>query len=457
MKKFDLIIIGAGRASNLAVKAGKMGKKVAIIEKSKFGGTCPNRGCVPSKLLIGYAHTARAIKESSRHFIDSTINKIDINKIFEETNKFISKIDPSYRSRFNENVEVITGTGKFVSNNVISVNGEELTAPKIVIATGTKPLKAPHPKAWTSDDIFPLEGNIPKSITIVGSGFIACELANFFSAVGIETKLLVRSQRILSSEDSDISAIFKEEFSKNVDILFDTSIDTINYENEEFDLTLINKDGTKTKHTSEALLYATGRESNNDSLDLQNTTIKATERGFIKRDEFFETDAKGVYVVGDASGENMLQHAAAFEVNYLGKVLLEDEKEALKFKYMPHGVFTEPEIASVGITEQKAKELKIEYVTNTTHWLASAKAQSTRLKYPRTKFILNPNTYEILGCHLIGPESTTMMHQVLAVMHLDNDIRHLKEMLYIHPALSEAILPAAVGAVALVEKYNKNK
>jgi len=457
MKKFDLIIIGAGRASNLAVTASKMGKKVAIIEKSKFGGTCPNRGCVPSKLLIGYAHVARAIKESNRHFIDSTINKIDIEKIFEETNKYISKIDPSYKSRFNENVEIIYGTGKFVSNNIVSVNGEELTASKIVIATGTKPIKAPHEKAWTSDDIFPLEGEIPKSITIVGSGFIACELANFFAAVGIQTTLLVRSQRILGNEDSDISAIFKEEFSKNVDILFDTSIDEIDYTNNQFDLTLINKDNNKTKHKSQALLYATGRESNTNSLDLQNTDIEVDERNYIKRDDFFETNAKGVYVVGDASGENMLQHAAAQEVNYLGKILLEGEKEPLKFKYMPHAVFTEPEIASVGITEQKAKEQNIEYVTSITPWLASAKAMSTRLKYPRTKFIIDPNTYEILGCHLIGPESSTMMHQILAVMHLDNDVRHLKEMLYIHPALSEAILPAAVGAVKAIESYKKDK
>ncbi|KAB7884200.1 dihydrolipoyl dehydrogenase family protein, partial [Poseidonibacter ostreae] len=454
MKKFDLIIIGAGRASNLAAKAGKMGKKVAIIEKSKLGGTCPNRGCVPSKLLIGYAHVARSIKESDRHFIDSSINNIDIEKIFEETNKYISKIDPIYKKKFNENVEVFYGTGKFVSNNIISVNGEQLTAPKIVIATGTKAIKAPHPKAWTSDDIFPLEGEIPKSITIVGSGFIACELANFFSAVGIETKLLVRSQRILGNEDSDISAIFKEEFVKNVDILFDTSIDTIDYKDNQFNLELINKDNKKTKHSSQALLYATGRESNTNSLDLENTDIEVNDRGYIKRDKFFETKAKGVYVVGDASGENMLQHAAAQEVNHLGKILLEDEKEALKFKYIPHGVFTEPEIASVGITEQKAKELNIEYVTSITPWIASAKAMSTRLRYPRTKFIVNPNTYEILGCHLIGPESTTMMHQVLTVMHLDNDIRHLKEMLYIHPALSEALLPAAVDAVREIEKLS---
>ena len=455
MKKFDLIIIGAGRASNLAVSAGKAGKKVAIIEKSTLGGTCPNRGCVPSKLLLGYAHVANAIKESDRHFINSTINSIDIKKIFEKTNSYISKIDSRYESRFNENVKVYKGVGSFVSNNVIEVNNEQLTAPKIVIATGTRPIKAPHEKAWTSDDIFPLEGDIPKSITIVGSGFIACELSSFFSAIGIKTKLLVRSQRILSNEDEEISAIFKEEFSKKVDIEFNTSIKTINYKNNQFNLILENKDGTTKEHQSQALLYATGRESNSDTLKLENTSIEIDERGFIKRDEFFETNAKGVYVVGDASGKHMLQHAAAYEINHLGKILLEDCKEALHFKYMPHAVFTEPEIASVGITEQKAKDENIEYITSTTNWLASAKALSLRLDYPVTKFIINPKNYEILGCHMIGPESSTMMHQVLAVMHINNDIRHLKEMLYIHPALSEALLPAAVAAVKEVEEYKK--
>ena len=458
MKQFDLIIIGGGRASNLAVTAGKKGQKVALIEKSKLGGTCPNRGCVPSKLLIGYAHVARAIKESDRHFIDSSINKIDVKKIFEETNSYVSKIDPRYESRFNENVEIFRGNGSFVSNNIVKIDNEEITAPKIVIATGTKPLEAPHEKAWTSDDIFPLKGEIPKSITIVGSGFIACELANFFDAVGIKTKLLVRSQRILGSEDSDISSIFKKEFSENLDIAFDTTIETIHHNGASFDLTLKNvKTNELIKHNSEALLYATGRESNAKSLSLENTTIETNDRGYIKRDEFFETTANGVYVVGDAAGEHMLQHAAAYEVNHLGRILLEDCKEPLKFKYMPHAVFTEPEIASVGITEQKAKEQNIEYITTTTNWLASAKAMSTRLKYPITKFIINPKNYEILGCHMIGPESSTMMHQILTVMHMDNNIKHLKEMLYIHPALSEAILPAAVEAVKAVENYNKDK
>ena len=452
MKTYDIIVIGAGRGSNLARNAGKAGKKVAIIEKSKFGGTCPNRGCVPSKLLIGYAEVARAVKDSSRHFIDATINSIDVKKIFEETNSYIQTIDPAYRSRFNENVDTYTGTASFVSNYVVEVNGEKITAPKIVIATGTRPIKQEHEKAWTSDDIFPLMGEIPKSITIVGSGFIACELANFFDAVGIKTKLLVRSQSLLKNEDEDISAIFKKEFTEHVDVAFDTSIKDIQYMNNTFNLSLQNKSGELTSHDSEALLYATGRVANTDTLNLKSTDIQTNERGFIVRDEHFETAVPGVYVVGDASGEHMLQHAAAAEVNHVQKALLTGKKEILKFKYMPHAVFTHPEIASVGLSEQKAKAEGIEYVSITKGWNASAKAQSMRLKYPRTKLLINPTTYEILGCHLIGPQSATMMHQVLSIMHLDNDIRHLKEMLYIHPALSEALLPAAVKAVSAVNE-----
>jgi dihydrolipoamide dehydrogenase len=451
---FDIIIIGAGRASNLAATLAKNNKKVAIIEKSTLGGTCANRGCVPSKLLLGYAHTAQTIKESNRHFIDSTIEKIDLEKIFKDTNDYIEKVESIYEKKFNENVTVLRGIASFISNNVIKVNNKEITAPKIVIATGTRPIEPEHEKAWTSDDIFPLKGKIPKSICIIGSGFIACELAFFFSAVGVETKLLVRSENILSKEDDEIIEIFKKQFGEIVDIQYNTTAKDIIYDNEKFDLILEKKDGTSKKHSCDALLYAIGRKSNVDLLNLENTTIEVDKKGFIKRDEFFQTTTKGVYVVGDAAGVYMLQHAAAYEMNHLGKVLLEETKEPLKFKYMPHAVFTHPEIASVGITEKEAKEKGIKYIASSTKWLASAKAQATRIEYPTTKFIVNPDNYEILGCHMIGPESSTMIHQVLTIMHIDNDIRHLKEMLYIHPALSESLLPAAVNTIKKIREYN---
>ena len=456
MKNFDLIVIGGGRASNLAKNAAKKGKKVALIEKSALGGTCPNRGCVPSKLLIGYAEVSRAIQEASRHYIDAKIEKIDVEKIFEKTNYYISKVDGNYEKKFNENVTLFRGEGKFVANKIVEVNGEQLTAKHIVIATGSRPVAPPHEKAWSSDDIFPLK-KIPKSIAVAGAGFIGVELSNFFAAVGIETKLFVRDDKLLSNEDGEIQGVFKEQFTKNVDVAFNSTIESLYYDEarEEFEIDVKSKDGNSKKMHYDAVLYTIGRRSNADLLNLEATDIELDKRGFVKRDEFFQTSVKDVFVVGDAGGEYMLQHAAAFEINHLEKYLYEEKNEPLRFKYMPHGVFCDPEIASVGLTEEACKEQNISYVTSTTNWLASAKAEAMKIKYPLTKFIINPHTYEILGAHLIGPQSATMMHQILAVMHIDNDIRHLKEMLYIHPALSEALLPAAVNAVKAVQKYKE--
>lgn len=451
MKTYDTIIIGGGRASSLAKKIGALGKKVALIEKSSLGGTCANRGCVPSKLLIGYADVIRNIQASGRHYISSKIENINLKEIFEDNNSFINSVDESYKSRLNENVDLYRGVGHFLSNNVVEINNEKLTSEKIIIATGSSPKKPPYEGGWTSDDIFPLK-KIPSSISIVGSGFIACELANVFDALGIKTKLLVRGDELLSNEDEDIQETFKKEFSQNIDIEFNTTVKDAKYKDDSFEIILENKDKSTKKYKSEALLYAIGRESNAKSLKLENTDIEIDDREYIKRDDFFETRAKGVYVVGDAAGEYMLQHAAAYEMNYLYKILFEDKKEPLNFKYMPHAVFTSPEIASVGLTQKQAQEKNLDFVVSKTSWKASAKAQAMKIDYPFTKFIVDKNSYEILGCHMIGPQSSTMIHQVLTVMHIDNDIRHLKEMLYIHPALSETLLPAAINTIKNIEK-----
>lgn len=457
MKTYDLIVIGAGRASNLAAKAGKLGKKVAIIEKDRLGGTCANKGCVPSKLLIAYATKIRDFQKSKNHFIDAEITNIDIDKIFKETNNFIQAVEPKYRKKFNENIDVYKGKAKFSSNYIIDINGEQITSSTIVIATGSRPQKVPFEKAWTNEDIFPMLKKIPKSITIVGSGFIACELANFFDAIGIKTKQVVRGKTLLSKEDKDIREIFEKEYLKNIDVQFETVVKEAKYIDNNFELKLEDNNKNITNYKSEALFYATGRISNADTLALENTDIEVDEKGYIKNDKFFQTNVKGIYVIGDAHGKYMLQHAAAYEVNYLEKILYENEKQALNFKYMPHAVFTSPEIASVGITQEEADNLGIEYITTLTDWSASAKALALRVNYqPMTKLIVNPDTYEILGCHLVGFESSSILHQVLAIMHINNDIRHLKNMLYIHPALNEALLPAAVNTVEKIKEYRKN-
>ncbi len=335
------------------------------------------------------------------------------------------------------------------------MNGERLTAPQIVIATGTRPRLAPYPDtpAWTSDDIFPMKGKVPRSITIVGGGFIGCELANFFEAVGVETRLLVRGDRLLPAEDGDISRIFTEEFSKNVAVDLHTKVVSAEYRDGQFEIGLEKAGGKAETHRSEALLFAIGRLPNTDQLGLENTGIERDKRGFVKRDGFLETTVPGVYALGDVAGQFLLQHAASYEVHYLRQRLMKGEKDKIDHGAMPHAVFSDPEVAAVGLTEEKLKDSGRPYVVVLEGWKASARAMASRLDYPRTKLLVDPATHEILGCHLIGPEASTMIHQVLAVMRLDNDVRHLKDMIHIHPALPEALLAAAVGAVKLVRAH----
>ena len=449
MKTYDIIVLGGGRASNLAVAVANAGKSVALIERDKLGGSCPNRGCVPSKLLIGFAEAARKVREASEHFIDAEIKSIDVARMIRDTNDWSAQVDARYESRHPETLDLFRGHGAFVSDHVVEVNDEQLTAPNIIIATGNRP----HPgffedlPTWTSDDLFPLKGEVPKSITIVGGGFIAVELANFFDAVGVKTTVMVIDDRLLPAEDDDIAAIFKEQFIQNVDTCFNTSIESAEHDGKQFTLQL----NTGESHRTEALLYAIGRKPNTDTIGLENTAIALDERGGIVRDSYLQTSVPGVYAIGDAAARYQLQHIATFESNFVQDRILKASKSALDYGAISHAVFSNPEVAAVGMTETEVVASGRPYVAVTEEWTLSARALATRLSYPRTKLIVDTSTYEVLGCHLIGPESSTMIHQIMMLMHLNNDIRKITQMIHIHPALPEALVVAARGAIEAVE------
>lgn len=450
MKKYDLIVIGGGRASNLAVAVAATGKSVALIERDRLGGSCPNRGCVPSKLLIGFAEVARKVRESSLHFVDAEIKSIDVTRMIRDTNEWSALVDARYESRHPDKLDLYRGHGAFVSNHVVEVNDEHLTAPDIVIATGSRPRPGPFKDLpiWTSDDLFPLKYKVPKSITIVGGGFIAVELANFFDAVGVETTVMVIDERLLPAEDDDIAAIFTEEFTRNVDTRFNTSIESASYDGKQFTLEL----NTGDTHRTEALLYAIGRQLNIDTIGLGNTDISLDERGGIVRDDYLQTSVPGVYAIGDAATRYQLQHIATFETNFVQNRIINGSTSVMDYGAISHAVFSNPEVAATGMTEAEAVDTGRPYVAVIEGWTLSARALSTRLIYPRTKLIVDASTYEVLGCHLIGPEASTMIHEIMMLMHLDNDIRKITELVHIHPALPEALVVAARAAIVAIEQ-----
>ncbi len=457
METYDLIILGGGRASNLAIAASKAGWKSAIVERDLLGGTCPNRGCVPSKLLIGFADAARHVRHAGHHFIQSDYHGADLTKIFESVNDYVSGVDPRYQRRLEAaDITLVRGEGRFTDHKQIEAAGRTLTAEKIVIATGSRPTPPPFADlpVWTSDDLFPLRCAPPKSLIIIGGGIIGCEMAAFFAAVGVETTLFVRGERLLEKEDHQIEEVFQQEFRKDVRTHLHTTLKHLTRSGELFSATFQTATGEQT-YQAERVLFAIGRIPNTESLHLAETGLTANAKGFLPVNDHLETAVPGIHATGDVNGRHMLQHAAAFEVQYLRQKFLKGITTPIDEGHMPHAVFTHPEIASVGFTEEQLKESGTPYVAVFEDWLASARAMALRIEYPRTKLLVSPADHSILGCHLVGPEASTILHQVMAVMQLKNDVRELAEMIHIHPALNECLLAAAVKVIGAVNSHRK--
>lgn len=456
-ESYDLIVLGGGRASGLAIATAKAGWKTALIERDKLGGACPNRGCVPSKLLIGFSEVARHVRHADRHFIDAEWRGADLEKIFQSVNDYVGGVDGRYAGRVDSaGVTLLRGEGHFSGPKTIAVGERELTAEKIVVATGSRPTPPPFPDlpVWTSDDLFPLEATPPRRLLVIGGGFIGCEMAAFFAGVGTETSLFARGGHLLGREDREIEEVFQAEFGKEVATQCHANLQDLTHDGSEFTATF-EIHGKRQIFRAERVLFAIGRKPNTESLNLKQAGLKANERGFLPVNEELECAVPGIFATGDVNGRFMLQHAASYEVHYLRQKFLKSATGPIDERLIAHAVFTHPEVASIGLTEEDLKERGTPYVAVFEDWLASARAMATRIDYPRVKLLVSPNDYSILGCHLVGPESATLLHQVMAIMRLKNDVRELANMIYIHPALNECLLAAAVAAVRAVRNSAK--
>lgn len=454
-KEYDLIVIGGGRASSLAIAAAKAGWKTALVEKDKLGGTCPNRGCVPSKLLIGFGEAARRVREARKHFVDAELKGIDTGGIFGSVREWIAGVDGRYEGRVEDaGVDLFRGEGRFVGQKTVAVGEQELKADKIVIGTGGRPTDPPYPDlpVWTSDQLFPLEGNPPESLLVIGGGVIGVEMASFFAGIGVKTHLFARGTRLLGREDQEIEEIFQREFAKEVETHTSATLSELEHDGQSFQATF-SVDGSTEKFSAERVLFAIGRRPNTEALDLGKTGIETNARGFIPVNDELKTSVPGIYAMGDVNGRFMLQHAASYEAFYLRQKLLKGQAGPIDESLVASAIYSHPEVASIGLTEEQAKESGKPYVAVTEDWMASARAMALRVDYPRVKLVVSPEDFSILGCHLVGPESSTLLHQVMAVMRLKNDVRELAEMIYIHPALNECLLAAAVKAVGAVKKF----
>ena len=458
MKKFDVITIGSGGGSKISSPAASMGFKVAVIEKDRLGGTCLNRGCIPSKMLIHPADVAIEIKEAYRYNIHhNPAFTVDFAKLVERISSTVdadsNKIETSYTNH--PNIIFYRGTAKFIENKVIEINNEQITADKIFIAVGTRPTIPNIPGLTGTPYMTSTEAlrntKLPSSMIIIGGGYIGCELGHAYGALGCKTTFLVRS-KLLRAQDEEIAAEFQKVFSQYHDIRLGAIPTQVEYNNNTFTVHFT-QDGKTLTVNAETLLMATGITSNVDTLDLINTDIELLPGNFIKVDEHLETTVPGIWSMGDCIGKYFFRHSVNFEGEYLFDYIFGSKpKSPIHYPPMPHAVFTHPQVAGVGATEEELKNKKIDYVVGLNPYKSSAMGMALLSEYGFCKILVDRKTRKILGGHIIGPEASDMIHMIIAYMNMSGTLDDMLRTIYIHPALPEIVRNAARKAKTALDK-----
>ncbi|HZL22106.1 MAG TPA: dihydrolipoyl dehydrogenase [Nitrososphaeraceae archaeon] len=464
MKKFDLIVIGSGSGLDVAnAAATEKGFKVAIFEKDKLGGTCLNRGCIPSKLLIHSADIIEIIKKADVFGITVKDYTIDFQQIVNRVNKIVNteSIEIKKGLRASKNPQLFLQECKFIGEKKILIaNDKIITSDTILIASGTRP-NIPNIKGLknveyiTSNEALRLKQQ-PKSLTIIGGGYIACELAHFFGSLGTKINIIQRNDLLIPNEDTDISTRLTNIFSKKYNIYLGYNAELVFYDSKDknslhntkiINVIAKNKFGNYVKVSSDQLLIAIGRMPNSDLLNIEKSGVKINERGFIVVDEYLETNIRGIFALGDIVGKYQFKHNANNEAQYAyNNIVHPDKKIPVNYTAMPHAIFTNPQIAAVGYTEQQLTKEKIEYEKSIYPYIQTGMGQVIEDKEGFVKFLIDKRNRTILGCHIMGTDASILIHEVLVAMRIGKDegkIDNITRTIHIHPSLSEVISKAA--------------
>ena len=445
MKEFDVIVIGSGSGLDVASAYTSRGKQVAVVESGRLGGTCLNRGCIPSKMLIHHADVVEEIEESEEFHIESEINNIDFSAITSEVNEKVREesegIEKGLQS--SENHTLYREEARFIDEKVLRVGDKKITADKIVIAAGSRPMVPPiegldEVDFLTSKEALKLD-ECPDEIVMIGGGYISLELAHFYHRMGAEVTIIEMSDKLLQREDKDIADKFTELAQDKYNVYTEFGANEVAEEAGEKVVYAEDQDGIEHRFTGDEVLVATGRVPNTDKLEVEEAGLETGENGFLQVDEYLETNVDGVYALGDIAGNYMFKHSANLEAEHVFKNSYAGNEYPIDYTAMPHAVFTSPQIAGVGKTEQELEEKDEKFVAAAYNYSETGMGMALKEKDGFVKVIAAPDG-EILGCHIIGPEASTLIHEVLVAMKSGNkNIKDIKDTVHIHPALSEVI------------------
>lgn len=462
MEHFDLTIIGTGSGNSIpdpSVDARYGTMRVAICEQGTFGGTCLNVGCIPTKMLVYAAEVAQDIRESSRYGVDSTLDKVRWPDI---VSRVFGRIDPiaiggEQYKRGLPNVAVYASHTRFVPTQpdgrytLRTDAGDEFTSDQVVIAAGSR-IRIPPAISecgvdfHTSDTIMRIPA-LPEHLVIVGGGFVAAEFAHVFSALGVRVTIVVRGYGLLTHCDESICYPFTDIAAKKWDL---HTHENVVGAHQDGDRCVLELDDGKTL-TADMLLVATGRVPNGDLLDAELAGVDVDDTGLVLVDQYQRTSARGVFALGDVSSAYQLKHVANHEMRVVRHNLLVDwdDTESMRasdHRFVPSAVFTHPQIAMVGLTEDEARADGFDVVTKVQKYGDTAYGWAMEDEHGIVKLIGDRATGKILGAHVMGHQASSIIQPIIAAMSFGQTAKDVAEKQYwIHPALPEVIENALLG------------
>ena len=442
---YEVLVVGGGTGNNVAAAAADAGLETALIEPGPLGGTCLNRGCNPSKMLIQAATAANRVREADRFFLDATLDDIDYAAIIDDMDATLSPLaegmEDSYRE--NANLTLCDERAAFVDERTVAVDGERVSADKVVVAAGSRPLVPPidgldEVDYMTSTDAL-YRREQPDSLVVLGGGYIAVELGYFFESLGTDVKIVEMMDSLVPREDEDVSAAFTDIASQRHEVYTGHRATSVGQDGDGVTVHAETEDGDSVAVTGSDLLVALGRRPNTDTLDVEAAGIETDNRGFVVTNDRLETSADGVWAQGDIADNAMFKHSGDYETEVtIENVVRNGDREA-DFSAMPHAIFTEPQMAGVGETEGDLREADRDYVVGREAYAETPMGRAKKLDEGFVKVLAAPDG-EILGCHILGYEASTLLHEVVVAMRAGTGtVGDITDTIHAHPTLNKVV------------------
>lgn len=452
MQHYDLVVIGTGSGNSIVDEA-FADWRVAIIEEDRFGGTCLNRGCIPSKMLVLAADAARSAAEGEHLDLDTDFRDVDWRALRDRTfgrTDEVSDDGQGYREQ-QANVEVYLGEGRFVGPRDLEVVDRDggtrrLSADRIVLATGGRPILPPIEglagvDPWTSDTVMRID-RLPRRLGIIGGGYVGCELGHVFASLGCEVTQIEAADHLLTGQDDDVARLYTRLTERRWDLRLGTEVEQVTTSAAGHRLHL-SGGRAETDPVVDGVLVVTGRRPNSDRLDLEGTGIEVDDQGLIVVDEQQRATAPGIWALGDASSRQPLKHVANQDARVVRHNLLHpDDPVTSDHEHVPQAVFGDPQVAAIGLTEQQARERDLDVVAISQPFADTAWGWALNEDDAGyfCKLIGDRASGRLLGAHLIGPQSASLIEPLIEAVTSERSIvGSARSRYWIHPAPTEVV------------------